>query len=31
LQRMGVADVSAHDMLAEFLDQSGLPEVTEAA
>ncbi len=31
LQRMGVADVSANDMLAEFLDQSGLPEVTEVA
>ncbi|RYD93746.1 MAG: TauD/TfdA family dioxygenase [Sphingomonadales bacterium] len=31
LQRMGVADVSADDMLAEFLDQSGLPEVTEVA
>jgi taurine dioxygenase len=31
LQRMGVADVSADDMLAEFLDASGLPKVTEVA
>lgn len=31
LQRMGVADVSADEMLAEFLDQSGLPQVTEVA
>ena len=31
LQRMGVADVSADEMLAEFLDVSGLPKVTEVA
>ena len=31
LQRMGVADVSADEMLAEFLDASGLPKVTEVA
>jgi hypothetical protein len=30
LQRVSIADVPAHDMLPEFLDESGLPQVTEA-
>jgi len=29
LQRMAVADVSADAMLAEYLDESGLPPVSE--
>ena len=30
LQRVSVADVPAHDMLPAFLDESGLPQITEA-